>query len=319
MKEMNTDINHLCLSVFICGKKTVMQTAIEKNESAAGASTTVLVIALLAIDGLHYVFARALHDYLPPITAAMFVLLVATVEVGAYAIATKQFHIDTFRRHAPFFLGIAALIAFSTSINYTAVGFIDPGTAALLSQMSVLFGLGFGLLWLKERLTKPQLAGAALCVAGVAIITFQPGDYFRTGAVMLLFGSFAYALHAAIVKRNGGGIPFIEFFFWRLACTAGFLFLASTFGGTLAWPSPPAWLILLLAGTVDVVISRSLYYLSMRRLKISVLTLVLTLSPAVTALWSFILFSVRPSLQQVIGGAAVMAGVLIVTSQRRRA
>lgn len=295
-----------------------MQTTIVKDEPTTGARTSLLVIGLLTVDGLHYVFARALHDYLPPITAAMFVLIVATIEVGAFAIATRRFHLGTFRRHAPFFLVISALIAFSTSINYTAVGFIDPGTAALLAQMSVLFGLAFGLLWLKEHLAKPQIVGAALCIAGVVIITFQPGDYFRTGAVMLLFGSFAYALHAAIVKRHGGSIDFIEFFLWRLACTGAFLLLASGAQGTLVWPSSPAWVILLIAGTIDVVISRSLYYLSMRRLKISILTLVLTLSPAVTALWSFILFDARPSLQQIIGGVAVMAGVLIVTSQRRR-
>jgi O-acetylserine/cysteine efflux transporter len=296
-----------------------MQTSITKEEPAAGASTTVLVIALLAIDGLHYVFARALHAFLPPVTAAMFVLLIATVEVAAFAIYRRKFHLSTFRAHAPFFLGIGALVAFSTGINYTAAGYIDPATAALLSQMSVLFGLGFGLLWLKERLTRPQLAGAALCIAGVVVITFQPGDFFRIGALLTLCGSFAYALHAALVKRNGGRIDFIEFFLWRLATVAGFLFIGAAAQGALVWPTPQAWALLLLAGTVDVVVSRSLYYAAMRRMKISVLTLVLTLSPAVVALWSFILFSVRPSLQQVIGGAAVMAGVLIVTSQRNRA
>lgn len=296
-----------------------MQTTITNDEPTAGSQTTLLVIALLAVDGLHFVFARALHDYLPPVTAAMFVLLIAALEICAFAIAKKKFHIATFRLHGKFFLTIAALVAFSTAINYTAVGFVDPGTAALLSQMSVLFGLGFGLLWLKERLTKPQLAGAALCIAGVIIITFQPGDYFRLGAIMIMVGSFAYALHAAIVKRHGGGIDFVEFFLWRLACTAGFLFLASTLQGALVWPGPQAWAILLLAGTIDVVISRSLYYLSMRRLKISVLTLVLTLSPVITALWAFVLFSVRPTAQQIIGGIAVMIGVLIVTLQRQRA
>ncbi len=167
-------------------------------------------------------------------------------------------------------------------------------------------------------MTRPQLAGAALCVAGVVIITLQPGDYFRIGAVMMMVGSFAYALHAAIVKRQGGGIDFVEFFLWRLTCTAGFLILASTMTGALAWPTPQAWVILLLAGTVDVVISRSLYYLSMRRLKITVLTLVLTLSPVVTALYSYVLFDVRPAPQQILGGIAVMAGVLIVTTQRQR-
>ncbi len=37
-----------------------------------------------------------------------------------------------------------------------------------------------------------------------------------------------------------------------------------------------------------------------------------------TALWAFILFDVRPTPQQIIGGIAVMAGVLIVTTQRQR-
>jgi drug/metabolite transporter (DMT)-like permease len=294
-----------------------MQTTLTKDETA-GARTALLVIALLAIDGLHFVFARALHDYLPPVTAAMFVLMIAATEISLFALIKNKFRISTFRKHAKFFLTIAALVAFSTGINYTAVGFVDPGTAALLSQMSVLFGLGFGLLWLKERLNRIQLAGAALCIAGVVIITFQPGDYFRLGAVMIMIGSFAYALHAAIVKRQGGGIDFIEFFLWRLVCTAGFLFIGAAAQGALTWPTLPAWGILLLAGTVDVVISRSLYYLSMRRLKISILTLVLTLSPVVAALWSFILFAVRPTPQQIAGGIAVMAGVLIVTSQRQR-
>ena len=314
---MSTVMQIIC--VYPCPLATKhMQTSLVKDEPVAGSRTALLVIALLAVDGLHFVFARALHDYLPPVTGAMFVLMIASLEVAVFAIAKRKFHISTFVKHARFFLTIAALVAFSTAINYTAVGFVDPGTAALLSQMSVLFGLGFGLLWLKEKLTKPQLAGAALCVLGVVIITFQPGDYFRLGAVMIMVGSFAYALHAAIVKRHGGGIDFIEFFLWRLACTAGFLFLASTFQGALVWPGPQAWLILLLAGTVDVVISRSLYYLSMRRLKISILTLVLTLSPVMTALWAFILFDVRPTPQQIIGGIAVMAGVLIVTTQRQR-
>ncbi len=120
-----------------------MQTSIVKDEPVAGSRTALLVIALLAVDGLHFVFARALHDYLPPVTGAMFVLMIASLEVAIFAIAKRKFRISTFVKHARFFLTIAALVAFSTAINYTAVGFVDPrhGCAALADVGVVWAGL----------------------------------------------------------------------------------------------------------------------------------------------------------------------------------
>jgi drug/metabolite transporter (DMT)-like permease len=283
-----------------------------------GLRSAALVLALLAVDGLHFVFARALHDVLPPLTSVLFVIGIAALEVAAYAVITRRFHLRTFVSRAPFFLAIGALIALSTSINYITVGYIDPGTASLLSQMSVLWGLAFGLIWLREHLTRRQLFGAAVCVIGVAIITFQPGDYFRLGSLMVVGSTFAYALHAALVKRHGGEMDFVEFFLWRLMSTAGFMLLLAGGQGALMWPAAEIWPLLLLTGTVDVVVSRSLYYQAMRQLKLSLLTLVLTLTPVVTILWSAILFGVHPTPQQVVGGVAVLAGVLIVTSRWKR-
>ena len=58
-----------------------------------------------------------------------------------------------------------------------------------------------------------------------------------------------------------------EFFVFRLAATTGFLLLFTISRGELVWPGWQAGLLLLLAGTVDVTISRGLYYLALRRLK----------------------------------------------------
>ena len=69
-------------------------------------------------------------------------------------------------------------------------------------------------------------------------------------------------------------------------------------------------MIIIVAGTVDVVFSRVLYYVALRRLKMSVHTIILTLSPVLTVLWSVLLFSERPSTQALIGGLAVILGVV---------
>lgn len=275
-----------------------------------------LVICLLLVDSLHFVFARLLLPHLPPGTSALYVLAVATVETGLYLGWRGNLRLALLRQHLPFFLSIGFLVAGSTAINYTAVAYLDPGTASRLAQTSILFALLFGLFWLQEKLRPAQLAGSGLAIIGVFVISFQPGDFLRFGALLVLGAAFMYALHAAIVKRYGGEIDFANFFFFRVACTTGFLLLFASLRDKLVWPGWAAWPYLLLAGSVDVTLSRTLYYRSLRLLPISFHATVLTVSPVITILWSLALFGERPSRQAFIGGAAVLLGVLIVTLQR---
>jgi drug/metabolite transporter (DMT)-like permease len=277
-----------------------------------------LVIALLAVDGLHFVFARALRAYMHPVTSVVWVLGVGAALVAAVAGSQGQLRFETVRKNAIFFFVIGGLVAASTTINYTAVGFIDPGTASLLAEMSIVFGVGLGVIWLRERLTRWQIAGAVVAIAGVIVITFHPGDYLRAGALMVLASSALYALHAGIVKRYGDGIDFLEFFVWRLVVTTAILMVSAGAQRRLELPpSAAAWALVLAVGTVDVVISRSLYYLALRRLPVTILSLILTLSPVVAILWSLALFGTQPGPRDLVGGLAVLAGVGIVTYRKR--
>jgi O-acetylserine/cysteine efflux transporter len=153
-------------------------------------------------------------------------------------------------------------------------------------------------------------------VIGVVVISFQPGDYLRAGALIVIASTFLYALHSAVVKRYGGDIPFGEFLFYRVSAVAAVLLLLAVAQGVLVWPSAVGWGWLLLAGTVNVVVSRGLYYLALRRMDMSVLTIILTLTPVVTWVWSMAIFGGRPSVAEIVGGLATLAGVLIVTASR---
>jgi drug/metabolite transporter (DMT)-like permease len=275
-----------------------------------------LVAVLLILDSLHFVFARLLLPHIAPGVSVLYVLGVSTLQVGVFGLVTRRIHWQIVRRHLWLFVAIGILIALSTMGNYEAVAFIDPGTASLLKQTSVLFGLAFGIFWLRDRLTRTQIAGALLAVAGVFVITFQPGDYLRLGALITVSSALMYALHAALAKRYGGEMDFVDFFFFRLLFTTGALLCLSLVRGALALPTPRALALVLLVGTVDVVLSRTLYYIALRRLKLSVHALVLTLSPIAAIVWSVLLFGSMPSPQQLLGGAAVITGVMIVTRAR---
>jgi drug/metabolite transporter (DMT)-like permease len=246
----------------------------------------------------------------------MYVLAIGTIEVGVFVLIRGGLHFKVLKRHLWLFLVIGFLVATSTNINYEAVAFIDPGTASLLAETYILFGVVFGVFWLRDKLYPTQIAGALVALAGVFFFTFQHGDYMRTGSLLILSSAFMYAVHAAIAKRYGGSVEFLDFFFFRLLFTSGFLLVFALGRRALVWPSPTTWLLLALVATVDVVVSRTLYYVALRRLNMSIHSIVLTLSPVAAICWSLLLFDTFPTPQQLLGGAAVILGVLLVTIGR---
>jgi O-acetylserine/cysteine efflux transporter len=249
-------------------------------------------------------------------------MIIALLQIATFAAVRRRIDWRIFRDNARFFLTIGFLLAMATSMSYAAVIYIDPGTASLVARTGTIFALGFGILWLKERLVRWQKIGAVLAVSGVFVISFQPGgesNLLWLGTLLVLASTFSYQLHAAIVKRQGEELDFTNFFLFRMASACLFLFLFAFGSGELEWPvGIEVWLILLLTATVNVTISRSLYYLVLRRFKLSIFTIILTLSPVITILWSIALFGERPSPQSLLGGAAVILGVILVTASQRR-
>ncbi len=275
-----------------------------------------LIAALVVIDSTHFIFARLLLPHISPSVSAFYVLSVGTVLFGLYGFFCRKIHFKTFKNHFWFFLSIGALIGVSTIINYEAVAFIDAGTASILAKASILMSVGLGIFWLRERFTRFQSFGALLALTGVLIITFQPGDYLRLGSLLVLLSAFMYALHTAIVKRYGEEMDFVEFFFFRVLSTSVLLFGIALGRRALIWPDSSTWLLLIMTGTVDVVISRSLFYLVLRRMTMSIHSIVLTLSPVAAISWAFLLFNTMPTIQQFVGGVGVILGVLMVTIRR---
>jgi O-acetylserine/cysteine efflux transporter len=275
-------------------------------------NTPLIVGCLLIFDSLHFIFARLLLPYLPPVTSSFYVMAIATIEVAVFMQLRGGIHFDVLWHHLWFFLSVGFLVAASTILTFMSVAFIDPGTASLLGKSSVLFGVGLGVFWLRERLTPIQTLGTMLAIGGVVIITFQPGDYFRFGSFIVLGASLLYALHNALFKRYGGGMSLIDFFLFRLGCTALFSFVITIARDELLLPPGwQAWAILLLTGTVNTVLSRGLYYLALKRLNLSLHSIILSLSPVVAIGWTLLLFGVWPTRQQLIGGAAVITGVML--------
>ncbi|MBK8045700.1 MAG: DMT family transporter [Anaerolineales bacterium] len=293
-----------------------MQEATPSSTVRQDAEKASLFAILLLVDSMFFIWARLLLPRISPLASSFFVLAVATIEVGVFALVRRQLHWRPALSHFWFFASIGFLIATSTALGYLSVAYIDPGTASMLGKAGVIFSLLLSVVWLHERLARPQVFGAALAVVGVLVISFHPGSTTEIGAIITLASALLYALHTAIVKRYGEAMPFLDFFFHRLLFTTVFLLIFALVGRQLVWPDAMTWGILIVVGTVDVVISRALYYKTLRMFSMAVHTIILTLSPVVSIVVALFLFGTFPSVQELIGGAAVLAGVVFVTRGR---
>ncbi|HAJ35598.1 MAG TPA: hypothetical protein DCL15_07880 [Chloroflexi bacterium] len=276
------------------------------------AQTAALFSGLLIVDSFHYIFARLLLPHIHPTASAFWVLAVGALEVTLFAGLRRELHWRPLRTHFWFFAAIGFLIAASTVLSYLSIAYIDPGTAAMLGKTGVIISLLLSLVWLRERLNRLQTIGAALAVLGALVISFHPGNVMQWGALLILLSTLLYAIHTAIVKRWGGEMAFLDFFVFRLLFTTIFLFFFAVGAGQLLWPDGVTWLLLILTGTVDVVISRTLYYKTLRLFPMSIHTIILTLSPVVAIGVALLLFGEFPGVQDLLGGALVLTGVVIV-------
>jgi drug/metabolite transporter (DMT)-like permease len=295
-----------------------MQKTLTSPPAQIEAGQLPMLALLLLFDSMHFIFARLLLPYVSPNVSAMYVMIVATIQVGIYGVVTRQLGLAALRNHWRFFLIIGLLIGISTHLGFIAIGFIDVGTAAMLNQISTVFSVGFGLFWLREHFSPIQLLGTAIAIVGSFVIAYQPDARLQWGALLIIVGSFCYSLHFAIVKRHGSQIDFVNFFFYRILSTALLLFLSAAGRQVLSWPSLQGWLVILVTATVDVTISRIFYYLALRRLNMSLLSVISTLSPVAAIVWAVLLFGTLPTGQQLLGGLAILVGVLVVTGMKGR-
>lgn len=200
------------------------------------ADPRVLVAGLLLVDSLYYIFARLLLPLVPPAAGAMYMLVLGALQIAV--LLRGRIDWGVLWRHRWLFLTVGLLVGVNTNMGFVAVKYVDPGTASLLSRTSIIFGVGLGVGWLGERLDRRELIGALVAVAGVLTISFQPGDYLRWGALIVVASTALYAIHSAAVKRFGGEIPFGDFMFFRVASVAAVLTVLAGAQGALGVAVP---------------------------------------------------------------------------------
>jgi drug/metabolite transporter (DMT)-like permease len=200
---------------------------------------------------------------------------------------------------------IAAGVAVASVLLYTA-----PAWVALIA-----WGL------LGERLSRTHLAALGLTIAGAALVAgVSPQGAARLGAPAVLWGLAAGLTYAIWSVFNSIGVRHASP--WTFQCYgmltgAVVLLLAQPLAPLLAAARSPAalgWLALLAAGpTVGASVA---YAAGVRRVPVSVASLVATLEPVIAAALAWLLLGERLSASQIAGGGLILSAVWLLRPGR---
>ncbi len=202
------------------------------------------------------------------------------------------------------------LVTWHLSIRMTSVA-----NATLLANLAPIFVALIGWLFLRARISRPFLIG--LVTALVGIVTLKGGVSGLAagdlgGDALATVAALFYAGYILVIGRLRSRFDTLQIMLWSTAAAAICLFpVALSIEGVMLPPTLFGWLMLIGLAFIShaggqVAITYALAYLPA-----AFSSLTLLLQPVVAAALAWILLGEAIGLLQAIGGAVVLAGILI--------
>lgn len=252
-------------------------------------------------------------------------LVVGFIGIFIYLAATRRLR-QVFKlslRDALISLGLGVIGFFLYQIlTFSALARIPASVNAVLVSNNVVFIVLLAALILKERIRPLSIVGIVLAVGGVVTVTFSNGFSLGngTGSISLLGCAFSLlaALSAALYSVIGKKvlvsndpliIAAVAIFFGAVLLT---IFTASTVGFSEVFVA--GWqtiLLMVFLGITMIGIAYPLWFICLKKFPASQISIYIYLTPVFAVILSLIILRERFAWPFWIGGALILAGIVI--------
>jgi drug/metabolite transporter (DMT)-like permease len=199
--------------------------------------------------------------------------------------------------------------------NYSSLH-LEAGVNAILNATAPMFGALVAWLWLGDKLTPTAIAGLALGFLGVTVISQQKlgeGDISFVPILTALLATTCYGIAASMMKRWLQGVRPLVVATGSQAMASIMLapFALSTLPATM--PSANAWLNAVALAILGTAIAYILYFKLIANVGPAKAISVAYMVPLFGIIWGVLFLQEHLSLQTIIGGVMILAGVALTT------
>lgn len=288
---------------------------IEAATRTAGNRRTGLLLAVAASAGVgvNAITAKYAEEALHPLTFVPLWFTVAWV-CSSVTLLVKRVPIrEPLRRSWKGLLSVGVLHALAATMGFWGLHLLDPTVASFFTRSSVLVIWLLGLIVMRERPTALAIVGTVISMAGVAVLSYATGTTEPLGVALCLGSAVCMALGVMAGKQVADASRTVLTVWVRagtIAVLVGGLSLA-----TGHFHIVPSWSHLaVLAGgaVVGPFASQLLFFYSLKHVALSEAGIIRATTPLFVAVYSFVFLGMFPTGQQLLGGAAIIAGVLLL-------
>jgi len=207
-------------------------------------------------------------------------------------------------------LGTGAVSLWALSLTQTSVA-----NSNLLHNVTPVFTVLGGWLFLGQRFDLKYLLGILLAIAGVAMISFadlQASLESVSGDSIALLSAVFYAFNYLTREKLRSKFPAIKILFWTCLLSSIYTFLlALQAKGPIFAQSWPTWLAVLSLAVFCQGIGQGLLVHNLKRFSAGFVTLLMLLEPLMTALFAAAIFSERLTSLNWVAFAIVLMGIYL--------
>ena len=284
-----------------------------------------LILATLLWGG-NFVIGRAVAGDIPPITLAFLRWCVAFIVFLpiAYSRVKREWHMIKANWPAVIVMAITGVACFNTLV-YIGVYYTTSINASLMNSSTPIIIYILSFVFLKERLSKFQLIGTALSLAGVIFI-LSKGSLetllsfsFNKGDLIVLIAVFCWGVYSLLVKQYAGRLPGYSTFLVTIALGVMMLlpftiYELMTTSVEIVW-SPSTIGAILYVGIIASIVAFLSWNNGVVALGANKASIYLNFIPLFAAIFAVLFLDEDLLLAQLIGGLAVICGVLLANKK----
>ncbi len=208
---------------------------------------------------------------------------------------------------------------------HRSILYIGPGLATLLGNFQVFFLAGFGILILKESVSRRLLAAIPLALAGIYLIvgvdwqTFDAGTRF--GIILGVVTALCYATYLLTLRgtqtMSDRLTPMANLAIISLTTMVALGITALVEGESFVIPDVRTGIYLAAYGILCQVLGWVVISRAMPRVDASLTGLILLLQPVLAFVWDVLIFARPVKKLEIVGGVLALAAIYMGTSSRR--
>lgn len=219
-------------------------------------------------------------------------------------------------------VGIAFLEALATGLFYMAIREMEnPAVVSFIGNIGPVFVTLMGITLLQERFTRKQFAGILVTIAGVFVINFRDGafsGFLDPGAIYVILASLFFSFATIAGRRFKENLDpelmsLIRSVLLSLIFFILFLLMSEDIRFTIS-----AWKNLALGSLFETLLTIVFAYQALRRIAATSTSLIISSKAVWTLLLAWLFLGVFPTAMQLAGGILTLAGVYLITWNRRK-